>query len=290
VDRAARGDRRWFRRHLPGAATTRDETPLRLHREQRPSVAHSRGAEQRSPPRSPRSSRSQRRGARLHHLVDEDRLDLADDALLAAWDRELRALRPPSWPAVVVAMKSAGRRCQTRRSCAASAIWLVGSASRSAAAADEAWLLVAGCRSASSDPMRSRRSWSGCSSDAGKSFFIYGALRWFAAGASGSRRSKRRTCRTTPASAQTVPNGPRPTSTGARRRRASGSPDETGPLKARADTAARSCSMAANDRAADPAIGARRSGLPSRSALDSTAPGFRSGSSWREPAARRSRT
>jgi len=31
-----------------------------------------------------------------------DRLDLSDEQALAAWDRELRALRGASWPAVVV--------------------------------------------------------------------------------------------------------------------------------------------------------------------------------------------
>ncbi|HEY4884233.1 MAG TPA: bifunctional adenosylcobinamide kinase/adenosylcobinamide-phosphate guanylyltransferase [Myxococcales bacterium] len=74
-----------------------------------------------------------------------DRLELADDEVLAAWDRELRALRTASWPAVVVGNEVGWAPVPDSpllRRFRDLAGWL---GQRTAAAADEAWLLVAGC-------------------------------------------------------------------------------------------------------------------------------------------------
>jgi len=81
-----------------------------------------------------------------------DRLDLADDAILAAWDRELRALRAASWPAVVVGNEVGWRPCPTRRSCAASAIWLVWLGQRTPRRRTRPGSWSPAARSASSDP------------------------------------------------------------------------------------------------------------------------------------------
>src|SRR6267143_1241201 len=78
-------------------------------------------------------------------------------------------------------MKSAGRRCPTRRSCAASAIWLVGSASGRPRRRTRPGYWSRAARSASSDPMAKQAIMVlGCSSDAGKSFLAAALCRWFA--------------------------------------------------------------------------------------------------------------
>jgi len=74
-----------------------------------------------------------------------DRLDLSDEQALAAWDRELRALRAASWPAAVVGNEVGWAPVPDSpilRRFRDLAGWL---GQRTAAAADEAWLLVAGC-------------------------------------------------------------------------------------------------------------------------------------------------
>jgi adenosylcobinamide kinase / adenosylcobinamide-phosphate guanylyltransferase len=74
-----------------------------------------------------------------------DRLDSADDEVLAAWDHELRALRRGSWPAVVVGNEVGWAPVPDSpvlRRFRDLAGWL---GQRTAAAADETWLLVAGC-------------------------------------------------------------------------------------------------------------------------------------------------
>ncbi|HXC16090.1 MAG TPA: bifunctional adenosylcobinamide kinase/adenosylcobinamide-phosphate guanylyltransferase [Holophagaceae bacterium] len=74
-----------------------------------------------------------------------DRLDLGDDALLAAWDAQLAAFRAAPWPIVIVGNEvgwSPVPESALTRRFRDLAGWL---GQRSAAAADEAWLLVAGC-------------------------------------------------------------------------------------------------------------------------------------------------
>jgi adenosylcobinamide kinase/adenosylcobinamide-phosphate guanylyltransferase len=74
-----------------------------------------------------------------------DRLDSADDEVLAAWDHELSALRGSSWPAVVVGNEVGWApvpESPVLRRFRDLAGWL---GQRTAAAADETWLLVAGC-------------------------------------------------------------------------------------------------------------------------------------------------
>jgi adenosylcobinamide kinase/adenosylcobinamide-phosphate guanylyltransferase len=74
-----------------------------------------------------------------------DRLDSADDEVLAAWEQELRALRGSPWPAVVVGNEVGWAPVPDSpmlRRFRDLAGWL---GQRTAAAADEAWLLVAGC-------------------------------------------------------------------------------------------------------------------------------------------------
>lgn len=74
-----------------------------------------------------------------------DRLALAEDTLLAAWDAQLSAFRAAPWPVLLVGNEvgwSPAPEYAITRRFRDLAGWL---GQRSAAAADEAWLLVAGC-------------------------------------------------------------------------------------------------------------------------------------------------
>lgn len=74
-----------------------------------------------------------------------DRLDLADEAIVAAWDAQLARLSAAPWPCVIVGNEvgwsPVPEHPVTRRFRD-----LAGTlGQRTAAAADEAWLMVAGC-------------------------------------------------------------------------------------------------------------------------------------------------
>lgn len=74
-----------------------------------------------------------------------DRMELSDEAILAAWDGQLRAFRSAPWPMIIVGNEvgwSPVSSSAITRRFRDLAGWL---GQRSAAAADEAWLLVAGC-------------------------------------------------------------------------------------------------------------------------------------------------
>ena len=74
-----------------------------------------------------------------------DRLESADDQVLADWDHVLRALREASWPAVIVGNEVGWTPVpdsQALRRFRDLAGWL---GQRTAVEADETWLLVAGC-------------------------------------------------------------------------------------------------------------------------------------------------
>lgn len=74
-----------------------------------------------------------------------DRFERDDEAILAAWQRQLAAFRAAPWPTVVVGNEigwSPVPESAPLRRFRDLAGWL---AQRTAAAADEAWLLVAGC-------------------------------------------------------------------------------------------------------------------------------------------------
>ena len=74
-----------------------------------------------------------------------DRFDRDDEAILAAWDAQLRGMRAAPWPTVVVGNEIGWSPVPEEaplRRFRDLAGWL---AQRTAAAADEAWLLVAGC-------------------------------------------------------------------------------------------------------------------------------------------------